>query len=1148
MSALRKVKCPDCGKHVRVPYADNTEAALCPACGTRFDVAPAPLLGPLIVPTAAAVATAEEPLGHLGEDDLIPIERDAQTFFAQSSEAMPMPLPPAAIVQMPPLFPAGMPGATPPAMPQQVPDLRLLPVGVDVTSAGVTGDAGRTNGNGHSTPTISPAERDAAARAAASTYADHSRGHSVDLAAPERARALGRFGDAIEGDREYVITAEEMRAVMELRRPTGHPLWWLAGALVLMVLGFGLYLYSTGQFRPWEDDHRTELVELKAKAESLAGLGRLRDAHEAYASIEKVVAGRPIRDTELQELVRKAKSDQDRVYAMMLARQDAERRQLEANAREAEARAAIAVRAATAPPRVAVTPPVAPPNPAPVAPRPAEPQPVKPEPPPVPVRRVRAPLQPVANAEGLTDAQIGQAIQQGVDYLLAQFDNQRHVVRARERGDDAYFAGLNALVIYALLQSGQAITDARLNEKGDVMGPKIDALKRLPIDGHHATYARALRSTCLALYNRQQDLPTLLEDADWLIGTTDGGAYTYNGSYAERNNRSFGKTDGPWDNSNSQYGLLGVWSAIDAEPRVEVPLAYWKAVERHWTTQQGGDGQWGYHGGDNGRLTMTCAGIASLFVAHEYLEPPMTGGQVGRDPYGPALGKALEWFERGNNAVRVQDSAWWGYALYGIERVGLASGFKHFGRHDWYRELAAEVVSSQRNDGSWRSDTVNTAYALLFLARGRHPILMNKLRWDGYWANRPRDASMLSRFATRQLERPINWQVVNAANPWTDWTDSPVLYIASHEPPKLTESEVEKIRQFVRAGGMLFTHADASSPAFDLWAKQLAGRLFPQYEMTDLPADHAIYNVLFKPNPKPPLKAVSNGSRVLMLHSPADLALAWQQRQDRMFEGRDGAERRNIDPAGKAAKLAPFHLGTNIFIYAAGKRDLRNRLDSPIVTAPQERPVETVRMARLQYGGNWDPEPGAFERFANVFQRKTGYRLAIDMLKLSDLNADSAGTWQIVHLTGTARHVFTDAEAAALRTYVQAGGVVVIDPCGGPGVFDQELRNSLLLKAFPGHAPFGAPTTHPLLNPGLDGMEDVARPRVRQYTIEKLGHSTATPVLIDAGKGHVVVLPLDLTSGLLGTNTWSILGYEPTYAESLLKNIILWTMDGQATK
>ena len=64
--------------------------------------------------------------------------------------------------------------------------------------------------------------------------------------------------------------------------------------------------------------------------------------------------------------------------------------------------------------------------------------------------------------------------------------------------------------------------------------------------------------------------------------------------------------------------------------------------------------------------------------------------------------------------------------------------------------------------GAWRrhghrpvlnQELTETAYCLLFLARGRHPILMNKLRFDGFWANRPRDVANLARFASKELER-----------------------------------------------------------------------------------------------------------------------------------------------------------------------------------------------------------------------------------------------------------------------------------------------------------------------------------------------------------------------------------------------------------
>ena len=92
------------------------------------------------------------------------------------------------------------------------------------------------------------------------------------------------------------------------------------------------------------------------------------------------------------------------------------------------------------------------------------------------------------------------------------------------------------------------------------------------------------------------------------------------------------------------------------------------------------------------------------------------------------------------------------------------------------------MVDQQGRNGAWH-DRVNTAFAVLFLSRGRHPILMNKLRYDGPWANRPRDLANLARFGTRELERPLNWQVVNLRRDYHDWLDSPILYVASHVRP-----------------------------------------------------------------------------------------------------------------------------------------------------------------------------------------------------------------------------------------------------------------------------------------------------------------------------------------------------------------------------
>ena len=87
-----------------------------------------------------------------------------------------------------------------------------------------------------------------------------------------------------------------------------------------------------------------------------------------------------------------------------------------------------------------------------------------------------------------------------------------------------------------------------------------------------------------------------------------------------------------------------------------------------------------------------------------------------------------------------QGQIWKHYYLYALERTGRLSGVRFFGQNDWYRHLAADTVARQASDGSW-GDTVDTSFALLFLARGRHPILMNKVRFTGFWVNKWYDAA-----------------------------------------------------------------------------------------------------------------------------------------------------------------------------------------------------------------------------------------------------------------------------------------------------------------------------------------------------------------------------------------------------------------------
>lgn len=862
--------------------------------------------------------------------------------------------------------------------------------------------------------------------------------------------------------------------------------------------------------------------------------------------------------------------------------------------------------------------------------------------------------------KGFSDAKIGDALELSTEYLLAQFKDGE--LQQGKELSETYREGVNALCVYALLQTGQATRDPRLAVTGEFMRTAIDKMKLQPMatdttkSQQPVVYARSLRAAVLAAANRAEDRALLKDDVQWLITAAVDGAYTYDDRFtvrvvgadprkagvgrdpklvppqvnpnpvkpktlgptkqeegqqgapkqggvpvengltldeAENLQQTCGdapeppldeqladglhdpktgmelgpnafprlwlpripapiyppqelpeKYDGPfiWDNSNSQYGLLGVWCG--AEVGIEVPDAYWAAVEKHWLACQLKTGEWPYRRElATGRVSMTAAGIVSLLVTHDYLEAPSVA-KVGRQPSPAwqALGRGFVWLEKGNNAVDLAGpgTVYLGYSLHAISRVGLASGYKYLGTHDWYRELAKQIVLSQWQNGAWgRSDQasadtlIDTAYTALFLARGRHPILMNKLRLDaagknvrGEWNNRPRDLANLARFASRELERPLNWQIVSIERNPEDWSDAPILYFASHSAIKFSDEDIAKIRAFVDAGGMLFTQADNGSESFNLYADQLAKQLFPEFEFKDLSADDPIYTlqyIIAKPN-RPRLRAVSNGARLLWVHSPTDLAISWQQRAE-------------------GSKREAFEMGVNLFVYAAGKTELRNRVEDRAIPKPNFAASSTIAIARLKYKGQWNPEPAAWERFGRYLQWETSVGLAISNVDLAAKDAGlSAAKFPLAHLTGIAAYNPTDAEIKAVRDYVEGGGTLIVEAMGGANsAFADSLQSSILPRAFP-EARFEAlPKGDPMLHATFKGMEDVWAPRLRPIAAQKLGKVVPPIRVASVGKGRVIYLPLDATSGLLGANAWSIFGYEPNEAIALMKNIVLWT-------
>ena len=740
---------------------------------------------------------------------------------------------------------------------------------------------------------------------------------------------------------------------------------------------------------------------------------------------------------------------------------------------------------------------------------------------PAPAIKVIPPVMPkrIEDANPVTDKTIEAAIHRGSTYVIENVKTGELTPAHLE--PTMHREGKFALCVLALLHAGYSTFDERVALSGEMMPMLIDRMKKLPMNEGMATYARGIRAMALSLHNRRADRQALNGDLEWLLKSSVEGKYSYvmPKDDAQRASAHF-------DNSNAQYGVLGVWAAADAG--LSVPQKYWEDVEAHWTKAQAPAGSWGYfmNGGDI-NLAMTAGGVTSLFVAGDQLATVRITKGVDVAPYKPAQQKGLDWLSTGDNAVNLGGHT--GYTLYGLERAGLASGWKRFGKHEWFRELAAGVLGSQQKDGEWTGPDgllPETCFRVLFLSRGRHPVLLNKLRFDGPWANRPRDAARLADFVFDTIERPVNWQVANLSDGWREWMDAPLLYLASHAPVPLTDANVNDIRSYIQAGGMLFTNADADAKEFNDYVEELAKKLFPQFQMQDLPPEHPVYSMIYRitGDKRPPLRGLSSGTRLLMIHSPTDLAADWQNRHPKV-------------------RPIPFQLGANIFVYATGKAPLRNRLDTPVLADVKDAPLATFHVARVRYSGEWDPEPLAWDRMSKWFRHETNIALNIvptNAIALRRLNTPFA------HITATAPWKPSEAELNTFRNFVREGGLLLIDPCGGSYDLAIALQRDIVAAAFPDQQPRDVNETDQFFAGTGAGMDDLSRPLMRVYAVEQLENKAPPMQVLPMGKGWIVISRLDLVSGLLGTNTWGILGYDPNYAQAMMKNLILYACNGRS--
>jgi hypothetical protein len=760
--------------------------------------------------------------------------------------------------------------------------------------------------------------------------------------------------------------------------------------------------------------------------------------------------------------------------------------------------------------------------------------------------------------------QVKNAIDRGVNYLRSkqQFDGswESSVLATAPHG------GQTTLSVLALLNCGVPVSDSAV-QKG------LNYIRRLQANEIHTweTYIRSLMVLVFAEANLPEDKKLLRDNVKWLVDTRvmrDGKLLGWNYYYEPRSATT--------DASNSQYAVLALWSAKQAGE--EVSDEVWKSIRQYYRdTQDPKLGGWEYSPQSSSSpsrgstLTMTTAGVCGLLIAAMELPTEReafasAGGPAtncGLYADGKAIALGFHWINDNFKIVQKGSSF---YNLYGLERAGRLSGQRFIGQYDWYREGCKYLVQKQVRDGCWlgteqfeRWPVVNTGLALLFLSKGRTPVLISKVvhgRWpraddDFNWNNDRNDLRHLVANASKELfkKQPLAWQTVDmmkaALSPrgdilpnelelqglTSDLLQSPILYITGHQAPRFTAIEKDLLKRYVDNGGFILAEACCASAKFDAGFKELVAELWPDQELTPLGTEHPVWQSPHFVAPGQPyhLHGLNQGCKTVLIYSPQDLSCQWESNKP-------------DDPRC----IQAFRLGLNIIAYATGMQPPQPRLFQPAVVSNKADlpniPRGTLKVAQLKHGGDWQPAPRAMRNLMEHVHRFAGLDVALKT-EIRSIHDEELVNFKFVYMHGRSAFAFDAADLKSLRFNFENGGLLFADACCGSEAFDKSFR-AFARTLFPGAKLEPVPLDDILYSHELGG-EALTAKSIRYRTKSGQAYQLGPPVLDGIrhdGRWAVLYSRYDIGCALENNPSTDCRGYDSASAQKLARAAVLYTL------
>jgi hypothetical protein len=762
---------------------------------------------------------------------------------------------------------------------------------------------------------------------------------------------------------------------------------------------------------------------------------------------------------------------------------------------------------------------------------------------------------PTLRAE-ITAEQVRESIDKGIRYLT-----QQQNPNGSWSDYLGYPGGTTALCTLALLSAGVDPAEPQIQKALGYLR-KIDSKR---------TYVVALQTMVFCRAEPDKDRLRIRSNVKWLEGTqlTEGpnkGSWSYPGA------------DG--DNSNAQFALL----ALHEAERVGVSAGdrTWQLARKHWENCQQPSGAWNYKANNANSGSMTCAGIGSLVIAADRIQPPdarVVGGEIKCCVSGESgesdnrIDRGLDWLGRNfsvSSNPGSKDKLWALYYLYGLERAGRLTAHRFIGEHDWYREGAEFLVRRQDQlSGYWigtlteNDPLVGTSFALLFLSKGRWPVLMSKIKHlpEKDWNQHRHDVNNLTRFVESRWKMDLTWQVTDLRMAGVDdLLQAPVLYLCGSASPlpddPLRRQEIaNKLRDYLDRGGFLFAEAYCGDSGFDRGFRELVALIFPEkeYRLQFLEAEHPIwhYEVSVPPDKVRPLYGVEYGCRTSVIYAPLDpvekprpsLSCLWELSKSGRGEKYPDAVQAQID--------AGLNTGINILAYATN-RELKPK-DENFRAIPIRKPGEKaepgkIYVAKLQHPGGCNAAPRALVNLLDAAGAALKIRATPrdDLVSLTD---DAIFDYHLLFMHGRNTFRFTDEERKRLKVYLERGGVLFADSICASTAFANSFRAEMA-AIFPEKKLERIPADDPLLTTKYGGFDlrEVSRrdPQNRAAGDPVSAAIKKVPPELEGVKFDdrwgVIFSPYDLSCALEKRDSLECRGYTREDAARIGINVILYSL------